>query len=179
MAFKKGSVPWNLGKIGFGKGRKHSQETVQKIKNKRAKQLFSEAAKQKMSNSHKGVALSEYHRNRIGDGHRGNKNSTWKGGVTKINQLLRHCKKYKIWREEVFKRDNFSCIGCGEIKNKLFPDHIIPLYKIIEKVKFSKGIKNLYRNCLIDPLFVDVSNGRTLCFKCHRKTDTWGNYRKC
>jgi hypothetical protein len=54
---------------------------------------------------------------------------------------------------------------CGQEGGELNADHIIPFSRIIERLKFNKGIENLVENCLKDLLFLDISNGRTLCFK--------------
>jgi 5-methylcytosine-specific restriction endonuclease McrA len=56
----------------------------------------------------------------------------------------------------VFERDNYKCIWCGDSRGgNLEADHIKP---------WSKYPEFRYK----------VSNGRTLCKKCHKKTDTWG-----
>lgn len=84
----------------------------------------------------------------------------WKGGVTKINKIIRQSLEYRLWREAVFKRDNWACKWCG-IKNgrgkhiSLNADHIKPFADYPE-LRFA------------------IDNGRTLCINCHKKTDTWG-----
>jgi hypothetical protein len=37
------------------------------------------------------------------------KNPAWKGGITKENDIARTINKYKLWRLEVFARDNYTC----------------------------------------------------------------------
>ena len=67
---------------------------------------------------------------------------------------------YKAWRTLVFERDDFTCQECG-IKNGLgktvyfHADHIKP-FAYYPEFRF------------------EVSNGRTLCVPCHRKTPTYG-----
>ena len=63
-------------------------------------------------------------------------------------------KSYRDWRKAVFERDNFECIWCGSTEN-LNADHIKP-FAYFPELRFA------------------IDNGRTLCKKCHRKTDTWG-----
>jgi len=85
----------------------------------------------------------------------GEKNPNWKGGVSKINNILRHSLEYKLWREAVFKRDNYNCIWCGQVGGKLVADHIKP-FALFPELRFA------------------IDNGRTLCKNCHKKTDTYG-----
>jgi hypothetical protein len=71
---------------------------------------------------------------------------------------LYHTPEYKEWRKAVLERDNHRCIVCGHtgsLNQPLQIDHIKP--------------KSLYPE-----LMYTVSNGRTLCYKHHRKTDTYG-----
>lgn len=63
--------------------------------------------------------------------------------------------EFKTWRKSVYERDNYTCVLCGKRGGKLNADHIKP-----------------YR--LFPELGLDVSNGRTLCEGCHRKTPTYG-----
>lgn len=62
--------------------------------------------------------------------------------------------QYQLWRKAVLVRDGYHCIKCSSVKN-LQVDHIKP--------------RSLYPE-----LAYDINNGRTLCAKCHRKTDTFG-----
>lgn len=79
-----------------------------------------------------------------------------------------HTPVYKAWRKAVFERDHYSCRHCGKSKKDypkmtLQADHILP-QSTHPELKFV------------------VSNGRTLCLRCHKKTPTYGlkalNYRK-
>ena len=85
----------------------------------------------------------------------GDKNINWRGGVTSINDKIRKSIDYKRWRTSVFKRDNYTCVWCKESKSgKLEADHIKP-FAYFPKLRFT------------------ISNGRTLCRDCHKKTDTY------
>lgn len=86
---------------------------------------------------------------------RGPNNPLWKGGVTPVNKALRMSLDYAIWRRKVFVRDNFTCVHCGQRGGRLEADHI-KAFAHFPDLRF------------------DVSNGRTLCASCHRKTDTYG-----
>lgn len=63
--------------------------------------------------------------------------------------------EYRLWREAVFKRDDWTCVDCGTRGGKLHADHIKPYSKFPE-------------------LRYDVANGRALCVPCHRATPTFG-----
>jgi len=86
----------------------------------------------------------------------------WKGGITPYYNKLKNSLDWKQWREEVFKRDNYTCQKCGyhpvydkPVQRLLNPHHMIPVRKLI-KTKFEKYIFN-------------PNNGITLCVKCHEE----------
>ncbi len=71
------------------------------------------------------------------------------------NRSKRGCAEDREWRLAVFTRDNFTCVMCDKRGGRLQADHIKPFGQFPE-------------------LRIDVSNGRTLCVKCHQGTDTYG-----
>ena len=79
-----------------------------------------------------------------------------------IAHYLRSCDKYKKWRRDVLKKDNYKCCICNS-KENLQVHHIEELYKICLKYNFIiDDIENSYE-------FNDILNGITLCKKCHTK----------
>ncbi len=88
------------------------------------------------------------------------RNNFWRGGVTEAALIIRASLKYRLWRESVLLRDKYTCQICGVASTKghfvlMHADHIKPF-------------------ALFPELRLELSNGRTLCVPCHRKTDTWG-----
>lgn len=65
------------------------------------------------------------------------------------NDDYRHSKQYQEWRSQVFERDNFKCQVCGQVGGKLNAHHI-KTFKDYPDLRF------------------ELSNGITLCEKCHR-----------
>lgn len=86
---------------------------------------------------------------------RGENASNWQGGKTQESQRIRGLIEYKLWRTEVYKRDNWICRKCNRRGGKLNADHIKP-FALYPELRF------------------DIDNGRTLCWDCHRKTNTFG-----
>ena len=163
------------------KGQKHKPESKIRISlAKKGKKLILEHRK-KISDSRKrkgspwliGRKLSEQHKKDIGKENKGkhhwslkmrmkmsnermgSKNPNWNGGTSPRHKLDRMNIKYRLWREEVFKRDNYTCQICGTRGGYIEPDHIKP-FALYPELRF------------------DINNGRTLCKKCHEETPTYG-----
>ena len=141
-------------------GKKHSEETKEKIRSKTFKRdkvtfLKSEIARKNMSIGK--IKWWEEHPQAIiiaSERNKGEKGSNWQGGKTTEVMTIRTSSKYNQWRKAVFERDNYTCIFCNQRGGKLNADHIKP---------FS----------LFPELRLNLENGRTLCLNCHKKTDTW------
>lgn len=87
-----------------------------------------------------------------------------------IYMAIRGCSKYSEWREGVFRRDNYTCVICGDNRGgNLNADHIVPFSVILSK----NNINKLEDSFECKELW-SLENGRTLCIECHKKTDTWG-----
>ncbi len=94
--FQKGFIPWD-------KGIPRPEETRNKI---------SKTNKEKgIEPKIKFISYKENHWN-------------WKGGITPENRKLRNGLEYKIWREKIFKRDNYTCQKYEIEGCYLHPHHI-------------------------------------------------------
>ncbi len=86
---------------------------------------------------------------------KGNKNPNWKGGITDNYHQLKNTNEWKVWRKQIFERDNYTCQDC-KLKNgngkkiELHPHHLF------ERNKYPE-------------LMFKTWNGRTLCKNCHHK----------
>ena len=144
------------------KGKHHSLETRQKMSVSRKGKHFSKETRQKLSDAQKGKPAwnkGKHHsleaRQKMSAIKQGEKNHFWKGGITPINLKIRASLEYRLWRESVFKRDNYTCVWCRQRGGNLNADHIKP-FSLFPELRFA------------------IDNGRTLCLECHRKTDTYG-----
>lgn len=153
----------------FYKGFKHSKETREKMSRTRKERGIvppnrkgiphTEEHKQKIGQSNKITYSSLEMRKKMSEIQKGDKAYWWRGGVTNSLMQLRNSLEYRLWRESIFKRDNYTCIWCGIRGGKLNADHIKPFSQYPE-LRFA------------------IDNGRTLCEDCHKKTDTFGGKSK-
>lgn len=77
----------------------------------------------------------------------------------RINSKIRKNPEYYAWRKAVYKRDNYTCVECGECDGELHAHHIKSWADYPE-------------------LRYDIDNGQTLCEDCHKKTENYGRRRK-
>lgn len=153
---------------------KHSEETKRKISaTKKAQHIIPKSAFKKGFipwNKGKPMLITS-ERNKLNNP--GGKKEThwnWKGGVSKIDKIVRRMPEYIKWRSDVFNRDYYTCQECSKTNTYLTVHHIVSFASIIA----SNKIKSTDDARLCSMLW-DITNGITLCEDCHSKTD---NYRK-
>lgn len=130
--FKKGHTPWNKGLIGM-----RSYMNIKGLEKGRG--LF--------KGRHNLSISKEKHWN-------------WQGGKTTQTISIRGSLEYKLWRQKVFERDDYTCQMCKKRGNGvLHADHIKP-FAYFPELRFK------------------LSNGQTLCEFCHKSTDTYGERAK-
>lgn len=144
-AFKKGMIPWNKGKVGTFK---HLEDAKKRI-----------GAASKGNKYALGVKLSDDTKLKMSNSRRGEKHYNWQGGKTKKSTIIRHSYKYKMWRESVFERDNYTCVMCG---SHSYAGNPVPL-----NADHIKSFANF------PELRFEINNGRTLCVPCHKTTDNY------
>ena len=141
----------------FNLGKKLSDDHKKKIGIGNSGKIRSEGFKEKLSKINKGKISGDNNPMRkpeVSSGFKGDKNPNWKGGRSKGYKTGYNSAEYKNWRKEVFKRDGYSCQKCG-IMNVYITAHHIKSFAYFPELRF------------------EVSNGLTLCEKCHSMTDNY------
>lgn len=137
--FKKGHIPWTKGK------------KLPPLSEERRKELRLSSLGNK---SRTGQKQSAEERKKKSIALKGEKSSFWRGGVSKINRTERENimggVDYRLWREAVFSRDNFTCQKYGERGGRLIAHHINNFFDFPE-------------------LRLAIDNGITLSEKAHRE----------
>lgn len=80
---------------------------------------------------------------------KGSKHWNWQGGITPLDAKIRNSEELKQWRKDVFERDHYTCLVCGQVGGEINAHHIKSFKKYPE-------------------LRFDVDNGVTLCIDCHK-----------
>lgn len=127
-------------------GRKLSEDHKEKIKLAMIGNKYGRYLKGK-----KKPPRTEEHKKHMSENHadfRGSKHPCWKGGISKIDNIIRNSPQYILWRKKVFIRDSFTCTICGKSGGKINAHHI-KSFKTYPELRF------------------EVSNGITMCIKCH------------
>jgi hypothetical protein len=90
----------------------------------------------------------------------GPNNPNWKGGISPEHLKIRWSVKMKNFRNDIFKRDNYTCKFCGRCRKAgdrvILNVHHIKSFAVHKELRFDKN------------------NAITLCRECHIKTDTYG-----
>lgn len=130
--------------------------------------ILSQETKVRMSISQTGIKRSLHHRIACSKAKIGKNNHFWKGGITKLQVILRNCAKYHEWRKQIFERDNYICIKCKQKGGELQADHMKPFSYLLRE----NNIKTKQQAFACESLW-DINNGRTLCLNCHKQTESY------
>ena len=166
------------GKSSHRKGMKHSEESKRKMSishknNPNSGQFkkghkFSEETKRKIGLINKGMVMSEKVKMKIREKLKGAQAYNWKGGTHSIRKLIRESIQYRKWRQDVFIRDDFTCQDCKQKGGSLEAHHHKKSFsKLLDEVKMNLPLLSLYDGAMLYTPLWDISNGKTLCHKCH------------
>lgn len=167
---KKGKIPWNKGLIGvMPSGKNHHQynpafHLIHYCIEGCGKEVYKEGNRCQKCYIKSIIKTPNNH-------------PRWKGGITPLIMSIRNSEEYKKWRTQVFQRDNFICQDCGKKGvGDLEAHHIKKLSIIINEFlntynQFSplEDKETLLRLAITYTPFWDITNGKTLCEKCHHK----------
>ncbi len=145
--FKKGFVPWNKGKDWIEmRGDSHPS------RNPLHKKIFDKCFANFKKN--RCIAYGENH-------------SQWKGGKTPLIMKIRNHPRSSEWRKRIFDRDGYTCKVCGDARGRnLRAHHYIQVADIIHTLEI-----NSVEDALNTPILWKLSNGITLCSRCHKIAD--------
>jgi hypothetical protein len=87
-------------------------------------------------------------------------NSSWKGGIYKLNIQIRNSRKYKDWRNKIYNSQKGMCYICKEEGTDVH--HNIRFVDIIT----NNNINTYEESLKCDELW-NLDNGTVLCKKCH------------
>lgn len=150
------------------------------IKNVRYKQHWKEQFKNGNIPWNKGLKNVQHHsiitRKKMSEKRKGKNHWNWKNGSASLGILIRNLFESKEWRNEVFKRDNYTCQECMQYGGNLETHHKIYFNIILREFlqfynQFSpiEDKETLVRLAITYESFWNVSNGLALCKDCHKK----------
>ena len=140
-------------------GRKYSEYTLKKMRESAKREGTGKWNKGTIWTKERIAKISKTKTGKPQPWNTGKKHHNWKGGLTPIIQKERGSIRYRKWVKDIFKRDNYTCVLCGQYGGQLNVHHI-------------KSFTH-YPN-----LRYVFSNGKTLCKKCHSETDNYKGKNK-
>lgn len=98
-------------------------------------------------------------------------------GTTSLALMIRHLQEYRTWRNQIFKRDNYTCQDCKQRgiyleahHKKTFAELLREFLKEYDQFSPIEDKETLVRLAMKWKPFWDINNGETLCNNCHNLT---------
>ena len=105
------------------------------------------------------------HKMKISASMRGKKNPNYRGGAGKNSQKVRSFRESRLWktlRKMALERDKYRCVVCRKIG------------KCGECGRSSLEVDHIKSASKYPKLYFELSNLRSLCRDCHKKSDNYG-----
>lgn len=129
-------------------GKHHSEVTKEKLRKPKSEEF----RKNLIGNKHSlGFKKSKATRRKHSESIIGENNHNWIDGRTPYNIRIRHSIEYRLWRESVYARDNWTCQKCGDNTGGNLNAHHIKNFSDYIELRFA------------------IDNGITFCEECHQK----------
>jgi len=113
---------------------------------------------------------------------KGSNHWNWQGGISSLGQRIKSLFEYKTWRNEVYKRDYWTCQKCDYKGKNIEAHHIKSFSELLSEFlkeydQFSpiEDKETLVRLAMKWSPFWEISNGKTLCKDCHNLTKGFKN----
>lgn len=131
------------------------------------KSQFKKGTSVRVGMKHSTESIEKIIKNRTGKS-MGEKNPSWKGGITTFIIKVKRLTEHKQWQKRVLKRDNVTCRACGQKGGNKTPHHLIAFSYLLAQF----NIKTIKQAKSCDFLW-QIENGITLCSPCHEKTPNY------
>jgi len=150
---RKGRCHYNVGKDHpmYGKKRPDTSE-MNRLRLKGKKNPI-------VAKTNKERTWTDEMRKNAGKNKRGENNPNWKDGRRLKIAKIRGRIEYRLWKEAVLARDNWTCRDCGKQKVRLHAHHL-KSFTLYPQLRFA------------------IDNGIILCAGCHRKLHSKINKEK-
>src|SRR3990167_9613497 len=172
---RKNRTAWNIGLKGYYH---HTEEWRKKVSEIHKKLNIIPPSWKGKKRSPESVEKSAVHRRgKHKPEFQGENNPLWKGGITPLHLAIRTLLENKNWIKAIFKKDNYTCQECFEKGCKLEAHHkkafsvifkeFLQLYNQFSPIEDKETLARL---AITYQPFWDLTNGKTLCKKCHNET---------
>jgi 5-methylcytosine-specific restriction endonuclease McrA len=152
-------------------GKHFTQKGLENLRESHKGQIAWNKGVKGMKSPFLGKHHSEESKRKNREKHIGNKYKLGKGHKTPARILIRESNKYKIWRQLIYLRDDFTCQDCGQRGGKLEAHHHKKSFSLLIKEACDfLPLLSIYDAVMTYSPFWDIDNGKTLCRGCHDKT---------